>query len=179
MARSLPLQTLRALALWCEWRILSNGYLFCVIRTKLQICFVWQMVFLAFCKRTVDGDRQSGTHKSYRAILYWCMWGVETVMECSYVVMHPIRNHHFMPWYHHFLTSSLLFAIRCRTMIISELCRIIGWFWVAQAKKCILCTMYVRKKHNRSGSTSVVVVSIASGKYREIKSGSSEIWSGA
>ena len=73
----------------------------------------------------------------------------------------------------------LLFAIRWRTMIISELCRIIGWYWVAQAKKCILCTMYVRKKHNRSGSTSVVVVSKASGKYREIKSGSSEIWSGA
>ena len=78
-----------------------------------------------------------------------------------------------------FLTSSLLFAIRWRTMIISELRRIIGWFWVAQAKKCILCTMYVPKKHNRSGSTSVVVVSKASGKYREIKSGSSEIWSGA
>ena len=77
------------------------------------------------------------------------------------------------------LTSSLLFAIRWRTMIISELRRIIGWFWVAQAKKCILCTMYVRKKHNRSGSTSVVVVSKASGKYKEIKSGSSEIWSDA
>ena len=30
--------------------------------------------------------------------------------------------------------------------------------------------MYVRKKHNRSGSTSVVVVSKASGKYKEIKS---------
>ena len=30
--------------------------------------------------------------------------------------------------------------------------------------------MYVRKKHNRSGSTSVVVVIIASGKYKEIKS---------
>ena len=53
-------------------------------------------------------------------------------------------------------------------MIISELRRIIGWFWVAQAKKCILCTMYVRKKHNRSGSTSVVVASKASGKYKEI-----------
>ena len=39
--------------------------------------------------------------------------------------------------------------------------------------------MYVRKKHNRYGSTSVVVVSKASGKYREIKSGSSEIWSDA
>ena len=35
------------------------------------------------------------------------------------------------------LTSSLFFAIRWRTMIISELRRIIGWFWVAQAKKCI------------------------------------------
>ena len=79
----------------------------------------------------------------------------------------------------YFLTSSLLFAIRWRTKIISELRRIIGWFWVAQTKKCILCTMYVRKKHNRSGSTSVVVASKASGKYREIKSGSSEIWSGA
>ena len=30
--------------------------------------------------------------------------------------------------------------------------------------------MYVRKKHNRSGSTSVVVVSKASGKYKVIKS---------
>ena len=41
---------------------------------------------------------------------------------------------------------------------------------MAQAKKMYLCTMYVRKKHNRSGSTSVVVVSKASGKYKEIKS---------
>ena len=49
----------------------------------------------------------------------------------------------------------------------------------ASEKTCTFCTMYVRKKHNRSGSTSVVVVSKASGKYREIKSGSSEIWSGA
>ena len=39
--------------------------------------------------------------------------------------------------------------------------------------------MYLRKKHNRSGSTSVVVVSKAGGKYKEIKSGSSEIWSDA
>ena len=30
--------------------------------------------------------------------------------------------------------------------------------------------MYVRKKHNRSGSTSVVMVSKASGKYKELKS---------
>ena len=30
--------------------------------------------------------------------------------------------------------------------------------------------MYVRTKDNRSGSTSVVVVSKASGKYKEIKS---------
>lgn len=55
-------------------------------------------------------------------------------------------------------------------MKISELREIIGWFWVAQAKKVYLCTMYVLKKHNRSGSTSVVVVSKASGKYKEIKS---------
>lgn len=33
-----------------------------------------------------------------------------------------------------------------------------------------LYIMYVRKKHNRSGSTSVVVVSKASGRYKEIKS---------
>ena len=31
-----------------------------------------------------------------------------------------------------------------------------------------VCTMCVRKKHNRSGSTSLVVVSKASGKYKEI-----------
>ena len=31
--------------------------------------------------------------------------------------------------------------------------------------------MYVRKKHNRSGSTSVVVVSKASGKYTRNKIG--------
>lgn len=55
-------------------------------------------------------------------------------------------------------------------MKINELRKIIGWFWVAQAKKVYLCTMYIRKKHNRSGSTSVVVVSKASGKYKEIKS---------
>ena len=38
------------------------------------------------------------------------------------------------------------------------------------SKKVYLCTMYIRKKHNHSGSTSVVVVSKASGKYKEIKS---------
>ena len=43
-------------------------------------------------------------------------------------------------------------------MKISELRIIIGWFWVAQAKIMYLCTMYVRKKHNRSGSTSVLVM---------------------
>ena len=41
---------------------------------------------------------------------------------------------------------------------------------MAQAKNVYLCYMYVRKKHNRSGTTSVVVVSKASGKYKEIKS---------
>lgn len=40
---------------------------------------------------------------------------------------------------------------------------------MAQAKNVYLCSMYVRKKHNRSGTTSVVV-SKASGKYKEIKS---------
>ena len=33
-----------------------------------------------------------------------------------------------------------------------------------------LCTMYVRKKPNRSVSTSIVVVSKASGRYKELKS---------
>ena len=46
----------------------------------------------------------------------------------------------------------------------------IGWFWVAQVKSMYLCSMYVRKKHNKSGTTSIVVVSKASGKYKEIKS---------
>lgn len=41
---------------------------------------------------------------------------------------------------------------------------------MAQVKNVYLCSMYVRKKHNRSGTTSVVVVSKASGKYKEIKS---------
>ena len=40
----------------------------------------------------------------------------------------------------------------------------------ASEKNVYLCTMYVRKKRNRSGSTSVVMVSKASGKYKEIKS---------
>ena len=55
-------------------------------------------------------------------------------------------------------------------MIINELHRIIGWFGWRKQKKVYLSTMYVRKKHNRSDSTSVVVVSKASGKYKEIKS---------
>ena len=41
---------------------------------------------------------------------------------------------------------------------------------MAQAKKVYLCSTYIRKKHNRSGTTSVVVVSKACGKYKEIKS---------
>lgn len=46
---------------------------------------------------------------------------------------------------------------------------------MAQAEKVYFCTIYVHKKHNRSGSTSVVVVSKASGKYKEIKSFGSSI----
>lgn len=60
-------------------------------------------------------------------------------------------------------------------MKISKLRKIIGWFWVAQAEKVYFCTIYVQKKHNRSGSTSVVVVSKASEKYKEIKSFGSSI----
>lgn len=41
---------------------------------------------------------------------------------------------------------------------------------MAQVKNMYLCSMYVRKKHNKSGTTSIVVVSKASGKYKEIKS---------
>ena len=39
---------------------------------------------------------------------------------------------------------------------------------MAQVKNMYLCSMYVRKKHNKSGTTSIVVVSKASGKYKEI-----------
>ena len=55
-------------------------------------------------------------------------------------------------------------------MKIRELREINGWLWVAQAKIVYICIMFVRKKINRSGPTSVVVVSKASGKYTEIKS---------
>lgn len=41
---------------------------------------------------------------------------------------------------------------------------------MAQVKNMYLCSMYVCKKHNKSGTTSIVVVSKASGKYKEIKS---------
>ena len=117
----------------------------------------------------------SQTHVLTGTVAVHCVFSCKRLQPPSqtFAVKRIFSSHVFL------LTSSLLFAIRCQTMIISELHRIIGWFWVTQAKKCILCTMYVRKKHNRSGSTSVVVVSKASEKYREIKSGSSEIWSGA
>ena len=39
-------------------------------------------------------------------------------------------------------------------------------FWVSQAKKYYFCDMYVRKKKNRSGTTSVVVVEKNAGKIR-------------
>ena len=41
---------------------------------------------------------------------------------------------------------------------------------MAQAKKVYLCIMFLRKKKNRSGSISVVVVSKSRGRYREIRS---------
>jgi len=41
---------------------------------------------------------------------------------------------------------------------------------VTQAKKGYICTMFVRKKKNRSGSVSVVVVDKARGEFKEIKS---------
>jgi transposase len=40
---------------------------------------------------------------------------------------------------------------------------------VAQAKKVYFCGMYIRKKRNRSGSISIVVVDKSSGRYRELK----------
>ena len=41
---------------------------------------------------------------------------------------------------------------------------------MAQAKNAYLCTMFLRKKKNRSGSISVVVVSKSRGRYKEIRS---------
>ena len=40
---------------------------------------------------------------------------------------------------------------------------------MAQAKNAYLCTMYIRKKKNRSGSISVVAVSKARGHYEEVR----------
>ena len=45
-----------------------------------------------------------------------------------------------------------------------------GGFGWRKHKKVYFCTMFIRKKHNRSGTTSVVIVSKISGKYKEIKS---------
>ena len=41
---------------------------------------------------------------------------------------------------------------------------------MAQAKNAYLCTMFLRKKKNRSGSISVVAVSKSRGRYKEIRS---------
>ena len=116
----------------------------------------------------IPWDNESGRSRttcSCGTFCHVCMFlgSISDARTCVENAVHCLFSSHVF-----LLTSSLLFAIRCQTMIISELHRIIGWFWVTQAKKCILCTMYVRKKHNRSGSTSVVVVSKASEKYREI-----------
>jgi len=42
-------------------------------------------------------------------------------------------------------------------------------FWVTQAKIPYFCGMFVRKKKNRSGNTSVVVVDKSRGGFRELK----------
>ena len=42
--------------------------------------------------------------------------------------------------------------------------------WVAQGRKYLSLGMFVRKKRNRSGTTSIVVVDKSTGAYREIKS---------
>lgn len=67
------------------------------------------------------------------------------------------------------LTSSLFCAIMKRRMKISELRKIIGCLGWRKRKNVYLCTMFVRKKNNRSGTISVVVVSKAHGKFTEVK----------
>ena len=55
-----------------------------------------------------------------------------------------------------------------------------NWVVLGGASEKMYPLHHVRTQEAQSsGSTSVVVVSKVSGKYREIKSGSSEIWSGA
>ena len=54
-------------------------------------------------------------------------------------------------------------------MEINELAEIFGWRGWRKRFFSYLCTMFVRKKHNRSGSTSVVVVRKVNGRYKEIK----------
>ena len=41
--------------------------------------------------------------------------------------------------------------------------------WVTQAETCYTIVMFIRKKKNRSGSTSVVVIDKSSGRFHELK----------
>ncbi len=69
-----------------------------------------------------------------------------------------------------FLTSSLFTATTQLSLIINDLLLNmdgVGW---RKPQNEYLCIMYVRRKKNRSGSISVVVVSKSSGHYKEIKS---------
>ena len=64
-------------------------------------------------------------------------------------------------------------TILCHHIAQIENQRVTLKLWVAlgdASKNMYLCSMYVRKKHNRSDTTSVVVVSKAYGKYKEIQS---------
>ena len=56
-----------------------------------------------------------------------------------------------------------------KTLAISGLQNLRHLFRVTQQKNIYLCGMFVRKKKNRSGSTSVVVVDKSRGLFRELK----------
>lgn len=57
------------------------------------------MVFFAFCKKLLMVTDRADPTKSTEPffLLMYVRGGDRVVMECSYVVMHPIRNRHFMP----------------------------------------------------------------------------------
>ena len=88
------------------------------------------------------------TRHQNRQVWVTCQVNSSTVFK-EYVDIEPVvidDTLSYMPWEGDnnmpfdilkLLTSSLLLAIIWCTMIISELYRIIGWLWVAQAKKCV------------------------------------------